>query len=150
MSTCVRYDGQRHVVTLSVRCLYPSGHTSCHIVSSALSFYDCWLEYTKRVQRVLLHLHSSCDGSHTVPIPGDMNSPAAYRDVSEQRATQQTDHLDLLVCKLIILTCQSANSSIFQSCEGVVIDCFAYFLSFCLQTGCFANLGETFKGKFAD
>ena len=29
-----------------------------HIVSSVLSFYNCWLEYSKRVQRVLLHPHS--------------------------------------------------------------------------------------------
>ena len=29
-----------------------------HIVSCVLSFYNCWLEYSKRVQRVLLHPHS--------------------------------------------------------------------------------------------
>ena len=80
-----------------------------HIVSSVLSFYNCWLEYSKRVQRVLLHPRILADGSHTNPGRHEL----ACRDVSEQRASLQTDHLrfrlaslqtdhfDLPVCKLV-------------------------------------------------
>ena len=64
-----------------------------HIVSSVLSFYNCWLEYSKRVQRVLLHPRILAAGSHTaLPIPGDMimNSPAGMSPSN------------VPVCKLII------------------------------------------------
>ena len=136
-STCVRCDGQgtlSHLVSAvcTPRVIHAHAHDMhmymcmhmhmSHIVSSVLSFYNCWLEYSKRVQRVLLL--TSCtrilaDGSHTNPGRHEL----ACRDVSEQRASLQTDHLRFrlatVVCKLIISTCQSANSSILQTCEGV-------------------------------
>ena len=55
------------------------------------------------------------DGSHTNP-GRDMNSPAGMSPSNVP--VSKLDHLDLLVCKLTILTCQSANSSILQKCEG--------------------------------
>jgi hypothetical protein len=97
------------------------------------------------VQRVLSCTCILADGSHTNPGRHEL----ACRDVSEQRASQQTDHLDLLVCKLAILICQSANLSILQLVREL-IDCFAYSLSLFADC-CFANLGEKLKGKqFAD
>jgi hypothetical protein len=65
-------------------------------------------------------------GSHTNP-GRDMNSPAGMSPSNVP--VSKLDHLDLLVCKLIILTCQSANSSILQLPVRELIDCFAYSLS---------------------
>ena len=66
--------------------------------------------------------------SEAIPIPGrDMNSPAGMSPSNVP--VSKLDHLDLLVCKLIILTCQSANSSILQLPVRELIDCFAYSLS---------------------
>jgi hypothetical protein len=46
-------------------------------------------------------------------------TPYVYYPVAEMSQSNvpasKLDHLDLLVCKLTILTCQSANSSILQT-----------------------------------
>ena len=116
-----------HVVILSVRYLYPLdkirhhlilsyplGHTR-HIVSSVLSFYNCWLEYT-----AIACSASSCtclpafvaDGSHSASHTNPGRHELACRDVTGMSPSNRcqsaniTDHLDLRVCKLVILTCQ--------------------------------------------
>jgi hypothetical protein len=62
--------------------------------------------------------HEATMGLAGVPGPSTATPPVAGMSQSNV-PDSKLDHLDLLVCKLSIFNCQSANSSILQTCEGV-------------------------------